>query len=275
VLAVDPTWLGPWGKMAPMAALSLFFVFGFGSLGQPHVVHKFYMIRDPRRLRWYPLIMTVALVTTLLLYFGVGFAVKAMVARGQMTPLVRADDATPLFLLGHTPVLLSALVFSGVAAAIMSTVNSFMNIGAAVVTHDLPVALGRRMSNELRWGRVATVAISLVAALVAQRSGALVALLGIFGWGLFASTLVPALAIGLNWPGATRAGAIASIATGLGLTLGLETLAFFKLLSVPSGASISGLALVTSLLVFLAVSWLTRHRAVAELDADIRLVMEV
>jgi Na+/proline symporter len=192
-----------------------------------------------------------------------------------MTPLVRADDATPLFLLGHTPVLLSALVFSGVAAAIMSTVNSFMNIGAAVVTHDLPVALGRRMSNELRWGRVATVAISLVAALVAQRSGALVALLGIFGWGLFASTLVPALAIGLNWPGATRAGAIASIATGLGLTLGLETLAFFKLLSVPSGASISGLALVTSLLVFLAVSWLTRHRAVTELDADIRLVMEV
>ena len=44
---------------------------------------------------------------------------------------------------------------------------------------------------------------------------ALVAFLGIFGWGLFASTLVPALAVGLNWKGATREGAIASISLGL------------------------------------------------------------
>ena len=131
-----------------------------------------------------------------------------------MPPLGRPDDATPTFLLRFTPLLLAALVFSGVAAAIMSTVNSFMSIGAAALTHDLPVALGRRVGNELRWGRISTVVISVVAALVAQASGTLVAFLGIFGWGLFASTLVPALAIGLNWQGATRAGAIASIATG-------------------------------------------------------------
>ena len=31
--------------MSPLAALSFFFVFGLGSLGQPHVVHKFYMLR--------------------------------------------------------------------------------------------------------------------------------------------------------------------------------------------------------------------------------------
>ncbi len=275
VLAADPAWLGPWGKMAPMAALSLFFVFGVGSLGQPHVVHKFYMIRDPRRLRWYPLLMTLALMITLLLYFGVGFAVKALVSDGALAPLARADDATPTFLLHYTPVLLAALVFSGVAAAIMSTVNSFLNIGAAVVTHDLPAALGRPLGNELRWGRLTTILVSIVAALIAQLSGTLVALLGIFGWGLFASTLVPALAIGLNWEGATRAGAVASIATGLALTLGLETLAFTGRLTVPAGVTVSGLALVASLLVFFAVSWLTRHGAASQLDPDIRLVMEV
>jgi Na+/proline symporter len=275
VLAADPTWLGPWGKMAPLAALSLFFVFGVGSLGQPHVVHKFYMLKDPRRLRWYPLLMTCALMLTLLLYFGVGFAVKALVAGGRLAPLARADDATPTFLLHYTPVLLAAVVFSAVAAAIMSTVNSFMSIGAAAVTHDIPVALGRRMPNELRWGRISTVALSVVAALVAQQSGMLVALLGIFGWGLFASTLVPALAIGLNWPGATRQGAVASIATGLGLTLLLETLAFFKAFSVPTGVTVAGLSLVASLLVFLLVSWLTREDAPAGIDPDIKLVMEV
>lgn len=274
VLASDPAWLGPWGKMTPIAALSLLFVFGVGSLGQPHVVHKFYMLRDPAKLRWYPLLMTVALLVTLLLYFGVGFAVKALVASGEVAPLGRPDDATPTFLLRYTPIFLAALVFSGVAAAIMSTVNSFMNIAAAAITHDLPVAFGTRVSNELRWGRIATIVISLIAALVAQLSGTLVALLGIFGWGLFASTLVPALAIGLNWEGATKAGAVVSIATGLALTLGLETLAFLKLFTVPQGVAVSGLALVASTLVFFVVSMLTRSET-DEIDPDIRLVMSV
>ena len=274
VLAADPAWLSPWGKMTPIAALSLLFVFGVGSLGQPHVVHKFYMLRDPAKLRWYPLLMTATLIVTLLLYFGVGFAVKALVASGELPALGRADDATPTFLLRYTPIFLAALVFSGVAAAIMSTVNSFMNIAAAAITHDLPIAFGTRVSNELRWGRIATIAISLIAALVAQLSGTLVALLGIFGWGLFASTLVPALAIGLNWEGATRAGAIASIATGLVLTLVLETLAFVKIFTVPQGVAVAGLALVSSLLVFFLVSALTRGSADA-IDPDIRLVMSV
>lgn len=260
VQAVDPEFFGPWGKLGPTAALSLFFVFGMGALAQPHVAHKFYMLRNPRQLRWYPLVMSSALIVTLLLYFAVGVAVKALTVRGAMAVPPTPDQATPLFLLQFTPVLLAALVFSGVAAAIMSTVNSFMNIGAAAVTHDLPRALGRRIPNELLWGRISTVAISVFAAAVAQYSGVLVAFLGIFGWGLFASTLVPALAIGLNWPGATRAGAIASIGTGLAVTLTLETLGYFRVYSFPAGVSVSGVALVLSLLTFLGVSWLTGRR---------------
>jgi Na+/proline symporter len=275
VLAGDPAILAPWGKLTPLAALSFFFVFGLGSLGQPHVVHKFYMLRDPQRLKWYPMLMTVALMLTLLLYFGVGLAVKALVLRGELAPLASPDDATPTFLLGFTPIVLAALVFSGVAAAIMSTVNSFMSIGAAAVTHDLPVAFGRRVGNELRWGRVSTVVISLAAALLAQFSGSMVAFLGIFGWGLFASTLGPALAIGLNWQGATRAGALASIATGLVVTLAFETMAYFKVYSFPTGVTVSGLSLVLSLLVVFGVSWLTRRTAATTLAPDVRLVMEV
>jgi Na+/proline symporter len=275
VLASDPAFLSPWGKVTPLVALSFFFVFAVGSLGQPQGVHKYYMLRDPMQLKWYPLLKTLGLVLVLLLYFGVGVGVKALVASGRLAPLAVPDAATPTFLLHFTPVILAALVFSGVAAATMSAVNSFLNIGAAVVTHDLPVALGRRVANELRWGRITTVLIAVLAALLAQFSGSMVAFLGIFGWGLFASTLVPALAVGLNWQGATRAGAIASIATGLVVTLVFETLAFFKVYTFPAGVTVSGLSLVLSLLVFLGVSWLTRADAPAQLDADIKLVMEV
>ncbi|HET7464976.1 MAG TPA: hypothetical protein VFJ82_27275 [Longimicrobium sp.] len=275
IMAHDPAFLGPWGKITPLAALSFFFVFGLGSLGQPQGVHKYYMLKDPLQLRWYPLLKTLGLILVLLLYFGVGVGVKSLVARGALAPLAAPDAATPTFLLRFTPVLLAALVFSGVAAATMSAVNSFINIAAAVVTHDLPLAFGRTPRNELRWGRISTAVLAILAALLAQVSGTMVAFLGIFGWGLFACTLVPALAIGLNWEGATREGAIASISTGLVVTLVAETLAFKKLYTLPAGVTVSGLSLVLSVLVFFAVSWLTRARAQSQIDPDVRLVMSV
>ena len=273
IMAMDASFMGPWGRIGPMAAMSFFFVFGVGSLGQPHVVHKFYMLRDPRQLKWYPLLMTVALAVTQLLYVSVGIAMRSLVSGGALPALAKADQATPTFLLHYTPTLVAGLVFSGVAAAIMATVNSFMSVGAAALTHDLPVALGRRVGDELRWGRISTVALALVAAAVAQASGTLVAFLGIFGWGLFASTIVPSLAIGLNWAGATCAGAVTSIITGLGVTLVGETLGYFKVYGLPAGVSVSALALVSSMIAFFAVSWLTRTGGVA-IDADIQLVMD-
>jgi Na+/proline symporter len=275
ILAHDPVFLGAWGELTPLAALSFFFVFSMGSLGQPQAVHKYYMLRDPLQLKWYPLLKTLGLVLVLLLYFSVGVGVKAFVLSGRLSPLVSPDQATPTLLLNATPIILAALVFSGIAAATMSAANSFINIGAAIVTHDLPVAFGRRVRNELRWGRAMTILIAIAAAITAQLSGTLVAFLGIFGWGLFASTLVPALAVGLNWQGATREGAIASIVTGLVITLALEIAAYLKAFRFPAGVTASAVAMVSSFLVFFVVSWLSKRDPQSAIDSDVRLVMEL
>jgi Na+/proline symporter len=167
-------------------------------------------------------------------------------------------------------------VFAGVAAAIMSTVNAFLSIGAAAFTYDLPKAFGRQPSDALRSGRLWTLLLALAGAFLAQLSGVVVVFLGIFGWGLFASTLVPSLAIGLNWDGATREGAIASIVTGLLATLVLETLSYnrIQVISLPGGVSASGIAFVLSLLVFLVVSLATGGRARRVTDPIVRLVMD-
>lgn len=275
ILQSDPGFLSPWGKLTPLAAISFFFVFSMGSLGQPQAVHKYYMLRDPLQLKWYPLLKTLGLVLVLLLYFGVGVGVKAFVASGRLPALATPDQATPALLLNVTPIVLGALVFSGVAAATMSAANSFINIGAAIVTHDLPIALGRRVENELLWGRAVTILIAAAAAITAQRSGAMVAFLGIFGWGLFASTLVPALAVGLNWRGATKAGAIASILTGLVITLALEIASYFRLFKFPAGVTASAVAMVGSFLVFFAISWLTNRDGREAIPDDVRLVMDL
>src|SRR4051812_36076965 len=275
ILAHDAILLGPWGKITPLAALSFFFVFSMGSLGQPQAVHKYYMLRDPLQLKWYPLLKTVGLVLVLLLYFSVGVGVKAFVLSGRLAPLTSPDQATPALLLNVTPIILAALVFSGVAAATMSAANSFINIGAAIVTHDLPLALGGTVRNELGWARALTVLMPVAGAITAQRSGAMAAFLGIFGLGVVASTLVPALAVVLNWQGATRSGAMASIATVLVVTLALETAAYAKVFTFPADVTASAVAMVASFLVFFVVSWLTRRRATADLDPDVRLVMEL
>jgi Na+/proline symporter len=276
ILEADPGFLRPWGHLSPLAALSFLFVFSVGVLGQPHVLHKFYMLRDPRAFRWYPLVSAAALCLSVLLFFGVGMAVKGAVVSGALAPPAHPDAVTPLFLLERTPLLLAALVFAGVVAAIMSTLNSFMNVGAAALVHDLPRGFGIQSTPEalLRRGRWATLLLTVAAALMAQLSGALVAFLGIFGWGLFASTLVPALAVGMNWTGATREGALASMGVGLVGTLALETLARFQLFTLPGGVTVSGLMLVASFLAFFGVSWLTRGRAPGQLDPDLRVLVE-
>ncbi len=276
LLEADPGFLAPWGRMTPLAAVGFYFVFSVGVLGQPHVMHKFFMLRDPRRLRWFPALATGALLLMILLFFGVGLAVKALELRGLVEPLgANSDAVTPTFLLGFTPTVLAALVFSAVAAAIMSSVNSFVNVGAAAITRDLPRALGRPLRDELTVGRWSTVAVCLVAATVALTSNTLVVFLGIFGWGLFASTLVPSLAIGLNWTGATKEGAVASIGVGLGLTVALELIAYLGVWSFPAGVSVAAVTLLVSIAVFLAVSVATGGRADGELDPDVRLAMEM
>ena len=54
----------------------------------------------------------------------------------------------------------------------------------------------------------------------------------------------------------------------------VETAAWMRLMSLPTGVTVSGLALVASMLVFVVVSLLTHSRAGEQLDPDVKLVME-
>ena len=93
------------------------FVFGVGVLGQPHMLHKFYMLDDPRKLKWIPLVFGSTQGLCFLVWIGVGVAVPALVADGQLPPLDHPDAATPLFLLQFAPKVLAGIVFAGILAA--------------------------------------------------------------------------------------------------------------------------------------------------------------
>jgi Na+/proline symporter len=273
-----PAFLDPLGNVPIFTAVGFFFIFSVGVLGQPHMLHKFFMLRDVASLKWMPAVIGGGQTICVLIWLGVGLAVPALVATGRLAPLGSADEATPAFLLGVAPDLLAGLVFAGILAAIMSTADSFLNIAAAALVRDLPRALGWKLPDQLRWGRVAVLAVALAAAGCSLLYGDLVALLGTFAFATFAAALAPAIAIGLNWKRVTGGAAAASIATGLGVNLGLEFLGRQEFLPalppspLPPGVLPGTVALAASFLVLLAWSWAASTSA---LDADVELSMEL
>ena len=276
-----PGYLDPLGAIPIFTAMGFFFVFAVGSLGQPHMLHKFFMLDDPRKLKWMPLIIGATQATCVLIWLGIGLAVPSMVATGRLAPLVNADDASPQFLLSFVPEVLAGLVFAGILAAIMSTADSFVNIGSAALVRDIPRAIGLRVADELFWGRVAVVGIACAAGVFAYFYGDLIALLGTFAFGTFAAALGPALAIGLNWRRVTATAATASIATGIGVNLVLEFLAkqsffpAFPTLPFQAGVLPAAASLATSFTVLFVFTWLTGRDPEPEIDEDVRLVMDL
>jgi SSS family transporter len=261
-----PEFFEPFGAAGVVGAASLFLVFSVGTLGQPQMLHKLMMVRDLERMRWLPLVLGGSQTVCLLVWLGLGLAVPALVARGELAALASPDQAAPAFLLARAPDAMAGLVLAGVVAAIMSTADSFLNIAAGAVVRDLPRALGRRPAEGLRVLRLAIPGIGVAAAILALGFGDLIALLGTFAFGTFAAALAPVLAIGLNWQRVTGRAATASILTGTVVAVGLEVGArasggLDKLIPVVPGVLPAVVALAVSVAVLLAVSLLDRRPA--------------
>lgn len=273
--------IGPWGVLGPMACLSYLFLFGFGGSGQPHTITKMFMARDFKTVKWSPALAASAYIICVLLWISVGFAMKYLVLTGdaEALPVGQEDSAAPLFLMNHTPVWLAGIVFSGLFAAIMSTADSFLNIGAGVFVRDIPQAILKRpVKNELLWARSATFIIAICAtifALWAKNHGDLIAILGIFGWGLFAAAFVPMVTIGFNWKRATWQGAVAAAVTGLVVNVGLDLASKYPredpLYLVPNSISIGAIALISSIFVMIVVSLMTKPE---EMDPRVKEAVE-
>lgn len=282
--------VGPWGGLvSPITAMSWFFLLSIGIVGQPHIVHKFFMVRDTNDLKWGgPTLAAVGGMLAGLLWFGgVGLVIKHLSLSGQLSAesmallAESADNTIVVFLNNYVPRVIAGVVYAGIASAIMSTADSFINIASAAVVRDLPFSFGKELDSkqELYYGRIAVIILSIIAVILALTLGAQgIALLGAFGWGgTFAAALAPAVGIGFNWKrGGTKEGALWSIIVGLVLNVGLEVA---KTLGLPFYANNIGnkgiyngtLSLAVSIIVYIVVSYMTKAQP---LDKEIEALLD-
>lgn len=259
----------PFGTLGSMASLSWYFLFGLGLAGQPHVATKMMMNRKLSDNRVILPMTVFGYVIAAMLWVSVGVVMRALVLGDVQLPLGSVDEAAPAFLSTYAHPILAGIVFAGLFAAIMSTADGFLNIGAAAVTHDIPKAIrGRSLDNELFWARTATVVLSIIAAFFALYSDELVALLGAFGWGTFAAALVPVVLIGLNWKQASARAAVVAISASLIINFAIQLMQ----IKIPYAMSGGFLAMLTSMILFIVVSLLEKPKP---LPKDIDRILEL
>jgi cation/acetate symporter len=133
--------------------------------------------------------------------------------------------------IGGMPYVVSGLVAAGGLAAALSTADGLLlTISNAMVRDVYSQEIGHHVTPEQRviLSKFALLAVALVAAVVASLKPADILPLVSASFSLAASAFVPAMVLGIFWKGATRAGAVAGMLSGLGITI------YYMLVNSPS-----------------------------------------
>lgn len=204
----------------PVDAISLGLALMFGTAGLPHILMRFYTVRDARTARVSVAYATAVIGVFYLLTFVLGFG--AMVFVGQ--PAIRAVDAGGNM---AAPLLAQAVggqAFLGFIAAvafatILAVVAGLTLAGAATLSHDVWVHVFRHghagEREQLLVARASTVLLAIVSiGLGIAFKGQNVAYMVGLAFAIAASANFPALVLSMFWRGCTTRGAQAAILVG-------------------------------------------------------------
>jgi len=206
---------------------------GLGYFGQPHIIVRFMALKSPKDVPTARFIGTTWMILGLYGAIFTGFAGLAYVA-SQDASVFNAvgigvvneggvqmlDDPEKIFIafsqvLFHPVV--AGLLLAAILSAIMSTIDSQLLVSSSAVAEDFYKAIFRREASdkELVWvGRIATIAIALIAAIIAINPESTVLELVSYAWAGFGAAFGPIIILSLFWKRITRNGALAGIIVG-------------------------------------------------------------
>jgi len=124
--------------------------------------------------------------------------------------------------IGGLPFVISVLVAAGGLAAALSTADGLLLTIGNAIAHDIYLDNNRSRARSMRrvmWSKFALLVVALIAAYVAAQRPAGILFLVAASFSLAGAAFVPAMVLGIFWQRTTRAGAVAGMLAGLGMTL--------------------------------------------------------
>ena len=213
----------------PVSAVSLALGMVFGTAGLPHILMRFFTVRDAHQARksvfvatglmgWFFLMIgvmglsAVVIVGTDPQYFEGGKVGGKLIGGGNMPALHLAHAVGGSVLLGF----MAAVAF----ATILAVVAGLALAGASAVSHDLYAGVIKRdkaaEADEVRVSKIASLALGVVAVIlgIMFENHNLAFLTGLT-LGIAASANFPVLLLAMYWKGLTTRGAVLGILVGL------------------------------------------------------------
>ena len=220
--------LHPWQD-----ALALFLPTMLLLMGEANMYQKFFSARDEGAARravvaW---ILGTILVETLIVSVGM---FGSAVLPGLDTPA--SETIVMRVALERLPLVLGLMLICGAAAIIVSTANSFLLTPASALMRDIYQPLMNPHANDRQVVLYTRALVVLLGGLglVALQFFQTILEMALWAYTMYGAAITPALLAAFLWPRATRAGGVASIATGMVMTLGWEIAA--RVMAGPDGA---------------------------------------
>ncbi|NIM18863.1 MAG: sodium/solute symporter [Candidatus Latescibacteria bacterium] len=186
---------------------------GFGYLGQPHLLSRYMAIRQPRDIKQG---MLIAMIWVLIAYWGAPLV--GIVGAGTFDqPLADQEMVMPLLARQIMPGWIAGLMIAGAVAAMMSTADSQLIVVTSSLVEDVYVKLLRPKADPKRLvllSRMATIAASLVALALALASKDLIFNMVSYAWAGLGSSFGPPLLLSLRWKKTTAYGVLAGMLSG-------------------------------------------------------------
>lgn len=218
----------------PWSTVSLGIALMFGTAGLPHVLMRFFTVRDARTAR-NSVVWGTAFISSFYASVAIlGFGAIAIIARdpsaidgghviggGNMVAIHLARILGGNAMLG----LVSAIAF----ATILAVVSGLTLAGVAAISHDLYARVVRKGQAderaEMRVSRLATLALGLIAILtgIAFQGQNVAYMIGL-AFAIACSSTFPVLLLALYWRGLTTRGALAGGYAGLVAAVALTVL---------------------------------------------------
>jgi len=241
---LPPTHFSPIGATGISAALGLFFPAFFLLLGESSIYQKFMSAKDERAARRavVGMIIGVIFVETMLAttaVFGAGVFWHDPAFRTATGVLDRAATESVLLDLAATklPVLVGVVLLIGAAAIVFSTANTFLLVPSTNLTRDVFQRFLAPNASEktiVLFQRVMIVLLALVAFVITGFFENILDM-ALYAYTMVGAAVTPAILAAFLWKRVTPAAGVASVASGIVVTIVFAILARSGLGSIPLG----------------------------------------